>query len=474
MSKQYVKCLGDGFEGVTLGKVYEVVQLTPEGDDGDARCVEIINDYGGKDRWWTYEGEFEFVEAPTKKRSVKPLTEYEQKYILDRPEQSSRSLAKELWGEAKRKSSINDFRKRVKESDDALKEKLESAGVQQVPDKDLGKISIDWEALDIKVDTTGANTETISDAVRELVEYQKKSGAGMTKAANGGVKEVFDKAKKRAEERSISVMSTDEIISKTDEKAIKTMHDYKMAPFGIYESEKKEPDNSRILLISDMHIPYHHPDTVEFLQHLKEKYNPTLVVCLGDELDKHALSYHDSDPDLPSAGDELRMSLPVIAQLHELFPRMDILDSNHGSLVWRKAKTHGIPKHYIKSYRDVLEVDEGWTWHYDMTLDLPNGQKVYLCHGKMSDITKMSQQMGMCAVAGHYHQSYKIEYWGNSFQLYWGLQAGCLIDDKSLAFAYNNTNLKRPVIGTGLIIDGQPILEPLLMGDDGRWVGRKK
>ena len=60
-----------------------------------------------------------------------------------------------------------------------------------------------------------------------------------------------------------------------------------------------------------MHIPYHHPDTLAFLQHLKEKYEPTRVICLGDELDKHSLSFHDSDPTL-SAGDELKLALPVI------------------------------------------------------------------------------------------------------------------------------------------------------------------
>ena len=57
-------------------------------------------------------------------------------------------------------------------------------------------------------------------------------------------------------------------------------------------------DNSRVLIIPDMHIPYHHPDTIPFLTHLKKKYNPTRIVCAGDELDKHALSYHDHDPDL--------------------------------------------------------------------------------------------------------------------------------------------------------------------------------
>jgi hypothetical protein len=38
-------------------------------------------------------------------------------------------------------------------------------------------------------------------------------------------------------------------------------------------------DNSRILFISDMHIPYHHPNLLNFLQMLKDRYNPTRVIC---------------------------------------------------------------------------------------------------------------------------------------------------------------------------------------------------
>lgn len=240
--------------------------------------------------------------------------------------------------------------------------------------------------------------------------------------------------------------------------------------FGNYPEEKV--DNSRILLISDLHIPYHHPDALDFLQHLKDKYNPTRVICLGDEMDKHALSFHDSDPDLPSAGDELRMSLPVIAKLKEMFPVMDILESNHGSLLYRKAHAFGIPKHYLKSYNDVLGVDDNWKWYYDITVDLPNGNKCYLHHGKSSNVTKTSQTMSMCSAAGHFHETFKIEYWGNPISLYWAMQCGCLIDDKSYAFNYNNVNLKRPIIGTGLIIDSMPILEPMVLDKEGRWVLR--
>lgn len=239
--------------------------------------------------------------------------------------------------------------------------------------------------------------------------------------------------------------------------------------FSVRKEDKTE-DNSRILFISDMHIPYHHQDLIPFLQYLKDKHNPTRVICLGDELDKHALSYHDSDPDLPSAGDELRKSLPVIKELYDMFPTMDIIESNHGSLVWRKAKTFGIPKHYIKGYNDVLEVGDGWKWSFDLTITLPNGQKCYVHHGKTNNVTKLSQQMGMCAVQGHYHESFKIDYWGNPNGLFWGMQCGCLIDDDALAFSYNNVNIKRPVIGTAVIIDSQPILEPMLLNGEGRWI----
>ena len=220
-------------------------------------------------------------------------------------------------------------------------------------------------------------------------------------------------------------------------------------------------DNSRILFLSDMHVPYHHPDLLNFLQMLKDRYNPTRVICLGDETDKHALSFHDSDPDLMSAGDELRAALPVIEQLHDMFPVMDLVDSNHGSMVWRKAKHHGIPRHYIKSYNEVLGVSDGWKWHNDLTLILPNNEQVYVHHGKTKDALKVSQSMGMNFVCGHFHEDFSIKYWANPNGLYFAMNSGCMIDPKSYAFAYNNVNLHRPIIGTSLIIDGVPVLEAM-------------
>jgi hypothetical protein len=220
-------------------------------------------------------------------------------------------------------------------------------------------------------------------------------------------------------------------------------------------------DNSRILILSDMHIPYHHPKLLPFLDGLKTRYEPTRVICVGDELDKHAMSFHDSDPDLDSAGKELEKAQVVISEVEKMFPVMDLIDSNHGSMVHRKAKHHGIPRHYIKGYNEVLGVGEGWQWHHDLTIELPDGRPVYFHHGKSAQGLRLSQTMGMSTVQGHYHEKFCTEYWANSLGLYFSMQVGCLIDDASLAFAYNNVNLKRPLIGTGLIIDGFPVLEPM-------------
>lgn len=266
---------------------------------------------------------------------------------------------------------------------------------------------------------------------------------------------------------ALNTMSVADIAAMV-EKPRTTVRDFLKRYSAVQEAAKKdfqikdaEHDNSRILFISDMHIPYHHAGLLPFLAGLKLKYNPTRIICLGDELDKHAMSFHDSDPDLASAGDELRRSLPFIKEIEKIFPNMDIIDSNHGSMVHRKAKHHGIPRHYIKSYNDVLGVGPGWKWHNDLTIELPDGQLVYIHHGKSAEAIKTSQAMSMSHVCGHFHESFGIKYWANPKGLFFAVNAGCLIDDASYAFAYNNVNLKRPIIGTALIIDGVPVLEAM-------------
>jgi len=224
-------------------------------------------------------------------------------------------------------------------------------------------------------------------------------------------------------------------------------------------------------VISDTHCPYQHPQAIKFLAAIKDKYKPDRIIHIGDEIDNHAMSYHDSDPALFSAGDELKKAREVIWKIEELFPKVDVIESNHGSLWYRKAKTHGIPREAIRSYESILDTKH-WKWHFELTIRLPNGQPCYFHHGRSANSLVASQHRGMPIVQGHYHEKFNIQYWGTTERLNWGMNVGCLIDDSTLAFVYNNSNLKRPIIGCGMIIDSQPKLIPLVMHRNGRWDGK--
>jgi len=226
-----------------------------------------------------------------------------------------------------------------------------------------------------------------------------------------------------------------------------------------------------ILVFGDMHIPYHKEGSIEFLKAINKKYKPTKIICTGDELDNHAMSFHDTDPDALGAGDELEVAIEYMKQLYDIFPNMDLVDSNHGSMVFRKAKFGGIPLKYIRSMKEIIGAPEGWNWHKDYTYTMSNGQDLFVVHGLKKNSRMLAEQYGCCVVQGHYHEDSSINYSSSPRQLIWGCSAGCLIDDKSLAMEYNKTNLKRPILSCVLITNGIPQIIPMVI-KDGKWLGR--
>lgn len=240
---------------------------------------------------------------------------------------------------------------------------------------------------------------------------------------------------------------------------------------GLYGDGKKF---GTIMVIPDMHAPYHHQDALSFLERVRDRYCPDLVVNLGDEADKHAMSFHDSDPNLHSAGDELARTIPVMEALAKLFPDMLLCDSNHGSMHYRKAKHHGIPVQYLKDYRDILLPNGGgecWHWAESWRVRTALGDVLFK-HQPSGPILGDAAHHQCNLMVGHHHGKFSVEYAASSARLYWGAYSGCLIDKDSLAFAYGKHTLYKPVLGCTVIIRGVPVLIPMLLNADGRWVGR--
>jgi len=227
----------------------------------------------------------------------------------------------------------------------------------------------------------------------------------------------------------------------------------------------------RILVISDLHIPYHHKDSFAFLREIKKLYKPDFVVNIGDLLDFHAISMHDHNPDLYSAGDELKQSRIYIKELESLFPEVTEVDSNHSSLVFRRALKYGMSKEFLKGYGDFLGTKK-WKWVDDLTLTMSNKQRCFFTHGRSADVLKVSQTMGMSAVQGHYHTKFVISYWANPDNLFFGMNVGCLINQKSMAFSYAKNFKTRFILGCGMIVEGIPRLMPMVLNNKGNWIGK--
>ena len=220
-----------------------------------------------------------------------------------------------------------------------------------------------------------------------------------------------------------------------------------------------------------MHCPYQHPDTLKFLTACKNKFKPDSVVCIGDEIDYHALSYHESNPDLDSAGKELEKAIKSLRPIYKLFPKVTVVESNHGSMVLRKSITAGIPIKAIKSYNDILEAPRGWKWVFDTIVHTALGP-VYFCHGKSASPGKLASQYGMSTVQGHFHEKAQINYISTPERLMFDAHTGCLADDKSLALGYNKVNPKRPIVSILVILNGIPQTIPMVLNRKGRWLGK--
>ena len=136
---------------------------------------------------------------------------------------------------------------------------------------------------------------------------------------------------------------------------------------------------------------------------------------------------------------------------------MTLVDSNHSSLVYRRALKYGLPKAYLKHYNEFLGVGPGWKWVQDLTVTLNDGSRCFFTHGMSANVLQVAQKVWHALyVQGHYHSKASIQYFSNPDKLVWGAQTGCLTNQDSLAFSYAKNFKDRFIMSSIVIVDGQP------------------
>lgn len=224
-----------------------------------------------------------------------------------------------------------------------------------------------------------------------------------------------------------------------------------------------------VLVISDLQAPFQHKDSIAFLEAVAGEHNPTRIICIGDEVDYHAISDYDHDPDGYSAGHELVQALKFMRKLYELFPNCDSVISNHTSRPFRKAYKHGIPVALMRTYKEALEAPDGWNWHdYIVIDDVRYEHGDAIGGGGATAMKRFPLRNGQSTVFGHFHAHAGVIWQANPRQLMFGMNVGCLINRKAYAFKYWRAP-ERPIISVGMVKKGIPTLIPMQLKNGGRW-----
>ena len=210
----------------------------------------------------------------------------------------------------------------------------------------------------------------------------------------------------------------------------------------------------RILVIGDIHAPFCLEGYLEFCQETYAKHNCNQVIFIGDILDNHYSSFHQTDPNGMSGGTELEYAIEDVKKWNKAFHVSDVLIGNHDRMIMRKAFDSDVPKQWIKSYNEVLGTN--WNWIERIVYD-----NVQYVHGEGGTARTKAKNDMMSTVQGHIHtQCYTEWLVGRNFRVF-GMQVGCGIDGGSYAAAYAK-HFKKQAIGCGVVLGGHTAINCLM------------
>lgn len=215
---------------------------------------------------------------------------------------------------------------------------------------------------------------------------------------------------------------------------------------------KKSKTGKNVLVIGDLHLPFTLEGYLEHCIKVYKKYNCNTVVFIGDIIDLHFTSYHETSTEGYGATQEHDLSVEMLRKWYKAFPKAYVTIGNHDALIYRKAMSAGISKRWIQNYSQVLGTP-GWEWVTDVVID-----DVLYTHGTTNAYTKAKQNL-MSTVQGHLHSQAGIQFYVGTKSRIFGFQIGCGVDMKSYAMEYGR-NFPKPVISCGVVIEGlHPYLE---------------
>lgn len=213
-------------------------------------------------------------------------------------------------------------------------------------------------------------------------------------------------------------------------------------------------NNENVLVIGDLHAPFIKKGYLEHCLHIYNKYNCNQVVFLGDILDNHALSTHETSIKAASVEEELDQAIYQLRRWYKAFPNAFVCYGNHDLRSAKRMQSSGIPRKWMQNLKEVLQTPN-WTYAEAFVIN-----DVLYVHGEGRKAKNRMDDELISVVQGHWHSESSIIFTKGMNRKLFSMQIGCGIDRSYYAFDYGK-HFKEPHLNCGVVLNNGtlPIIE---------------
>ena len=215
-----------------------------------------------------------------------------------------------------------------------------------------------------------------------------------------------------------------------------------------------EINDENTIIIPDLQLPFVKKGFLEFCMGVRDRYNCTQAVNIGDVGDQNQLSSFLNNVNGFSAGEEADEVVKEVERWHKEFPYSYVCIGNHDFRYYKAALRAGLPVQYLKTFNEVLGTPTwNWGWSFIQYGDL--GPILYT-HGKKTGKfahRQTAEAEGSSVVMGHTHYYAGVEWIQTRFKRFFALAVGCGIDYERYAFEYGYDRTLKPQLGCGVVLE---------------------
>jgi len=221
---------------------------------------------------------------------------------------------------------------------------------------------------------------------------------------------------------------------------------------------------STVLCFSDTHAPFMHKKAIPFLKDVRDKYKPDIIVHGGDVVDNHMSgSYAKHDRAFGTLA-EIKKAQKAINSLQAVFPKVKVCIGNHDNRPSRIAAQVALNSWFLQTDYAKVWHTPGWDWKYEWTIDGVRYFHGIGSTGKNCALNRALDNM-QSTVQGHTHTFPGVAYNACAWTRVFGMNTGSLMDTAAYAAEYSKAFVHKPVLGCGLVVDGdEAIFIPMDLG----------